>query len=171
MINTTYMLHRIWLTGAFCQTFSHSKLYKYSWEPNTSNSWKPFTNIFGDCYNTDTNLGYIKKAQIIKTCRKGGWSSACAGVCAEFGKNCHVPIRLNLCAIDVRPTLGGNGHDSICHWNPLYLRLVSGSCFHISSNLTKSKWLTRANFSERASFVSVCVLVTEQLTAFFAIIF
>ena len=55
--------------------------------------------------------------------------------------------------------------------DPLYLRLVSGVCFHISPNLTKSKWLTRANFSERASFVSVYVLVTEQLTAFFAIIF
>ena len=71
----------------------------------------------------------------------------------------------------VRPTLGGNGHDLNCHPNPLYLRLVSGVCFHISPNLTKSKWLTRANFSERASFVSVYVLVTEQLTAFFAIIF
>ena len=56
-----------------------------------------------------------------------------------------------VCWRSVRPALGGNGHDLNCHINPLYLRLVSGVCFHISPNQTKSKWRTRANFSERAS--------------------
>ena len=77
----------------------------------------------------------------------------------------------SIVCVRVRPTLGGNGHQSICHPNSLFLHLVSGVCFHFSPNLTKSKWLTRAYFSEHASFVSVYVLFTEQLTAFFAIIF
>ena len=40
--------------------------------------------------------------------------------------------------------------EPICHQNSLFLRLVSGVCFHISPNQTKSRWRTRANYSERA---------------------